>query len=261
MKLHWMVAIVLCLALTAVSHAQNEFAAYNPRALAMGTATAGVADDAFAWLDNPAGLAALNVPVAEGNTWGNDILGSYLHVSANSSSDNAWGVNWSGWMPERHLGAGAGYLDGSGGSKIYGAGFGMGLGDSGLSVGVNALILDDSSSETIFNAGLLYQIKQTNAQPLRIGLRAWDLTDKFGDGTWFDLGIGWRPTPQLLVAIDANDITDQFDNGVTVSGGVEYALTQTGEWKVRAGILDTGDTTKPTFGLGYAKDTWRIDAA
>ena len=55
MKSAWIVVVAVCVVLTSAAFAQT------PRQMGMGGAAIGVADDAGAWFQNPAGLGALNV--------------------------------------------------------------------------------------------------------------------------------------------------------------------------------------------------------
>ena len=121
MKLTWAAAVVLGLGLAAMAGAQN--APNTPRAMGMGSAVIGVADDAGAWAQNPAGLGALHVRTQDGKAFGNDVVIALGKVRP--GNDTALGINWSGWNPLTTVGFGAG-LNRMGDTKTFGAGVGMG---------------------------------------------------------------------------------------------------------------------------------------
>jgi hypothetical protein len=243
---------------------------FSPRSLGMGGGGIAVADDSVAWVQNPAGLGALNVPVMEGKTWGNDALGSYTK----EDDDHSWGLSWSGWTPAQKLGAGVGYMD-MPYSKSYGAGFGMGLKNSPLSLGINVVHTSwdsysymtsaaaksaSSDSQTLFNLGALYQFARPEAAPIRLGLLVEDLTNETDIGPWFDLGIAGKVTPDLLLAVDCVDVTNETDDGPYFDPGAEYTLPTAKAWKVRAGLYDSGDGHELTLGAGYSfVNNWRVD--
>jgi hypothetical protein len=257
MKHLWIVAVLLCLGLAMGAWAspailEFEFGALNARSLGMGFAGVGLADDAAAWYQNPAGLACLNVPVTEGAGWASDVQGSF----ADMFSTNFYALNYAGWSPASKWGVGAGGVKPQDGDTLYGAGVGYGFGNSGFSLGAN-FMRSSGGGSTLVNAGALFQIKQEALPAARIGLRAWDVTNQEG-GPWYDLGVAWSPVKQFLVAVDAWDLTDEFGGGVTVNGGVEYKFGTSDAWKVRLGAADL-DGYKLTYGLGYGMDKWRVD--
>jgi len=221
----------------------------------MGSAVVGVADDGAAWVQNPAGLGALDLKCEKGKEWANDAIGAYARLS----SVDAWGVTWSGWQPAKAMGFGAGYVN-MDSAQAYGAGFGMGIKSLPLSLGVNAKVMDPDagSSTTTFDLAALYQFVQPAKAPIRVGLVARDITDKV-QTTW-DLGVAWPATPKLLVAVDVRDLTDEFNT--LFNAGAEYKFGKTNEWTARLGEVDNGTDNNLTLGAGYAfANNWRLDAA
>lgn len=252
MKSVWIVAVLVVLA----SGAWAQIPGLTPRAIGMGGAAIGVADDAAAWLENPAGLPSLNVPCPEGKDWGHDIIGAF----ANVSDTDIFGVTWSGMKPSDGLGVGAGFLDIEDGGNVFGAGAGYAFRNSPFSVGANLAFLNPEvgDDQTVVNAGAMYRVMRTDRAPIKIGLTVNDITDEIGGAFW-NVGVGIPVTEKLLVAIDVNDISDEIDT--TVNGGVELTLGNQNEWKVRAGAIDTGDDHELTLGVGYKKPdaNWRAD--
>jgi hypothetical protein len=250
MKYAWMVAVLVCVVLTSCAFAQDIN--FTPRSLAMGTASVAVANDAGAWFQNPAGLASLNVAVPAGKQWANDVIGAYA-----DSGDSAWGFDWAGSLPSQGIGVGAGYADLSD-SKDYGVGFGMKFKTLPLSWGVNVVRNDPDAFDTTtyFNAGLMYKFVGPKAGPITAGLMVNDISNEFGGGTTFTLGLAAPVIDKLSLAVDAIDITSKIHS--MINFGAEYKLGEKSEWTVRAGDWD-GDLT---LGAGYAlPNNWRLDAA
>jgi len=255
MKSAWIVAVLVCVVLTSGVWAQT-----TSRSLGMGGTGTGVADDAAAWFQNPAGLGALNVPCQEGKTWANDAVGTF----ADYGDVNGWALDWSGWQPAKLMGFGAGFADIEDDVQIIGAGFGMNYKQTPFSWGVNIENVNPDDylldSNTYFNIGLMYRFPQPEKAPLRLGLVIADVTDESDNGPFFDLGVAWPATDKLLIAADVDDLTDEVD--VSFSAGAEYLFGMENEWAARLGALDNGDGHDLTLGLGYAfKNNWRVDAA
>jgi len=258
MKSRLVVAVVVLVVLTSGAWAQ---ALFSPRAAGMGGAGIAVADDGAAWFQNPAGLAALNVPVKEGTEYGNDVIFGF----ADTDEMSAWGLSWSGWKPSSNMGFGAGFGDVENLGSAFGAGFGVGFKDTPLSAGLNVMALNPDGTvvdeSTVLNAGALYRLSLGEGKaPLRVGLTVLDITDEMGGPVW-NAGLAWKATSDLLIAVDFNDLSDEGDQGVLVSGGVEYAFGSAKAWRARAGAMDNGDETDFTVGLGYQAKQWRLDAA
>lgn len=263
---------VLCLVVTTGAFAQ----AITPRALGMGTAQTGVADDAAAWFYNPAGLAALNVPVPEGKEWGHDALGFWSEYkiksssyadpisSQSSSSSSSWntlGGTWSGWRPDRLMGVGAGVVDIEDTSTSIGAGIGWASKSNPLSWGLSLVHHnpDNASGKLLVDIGVMYRFAQPNRAPIRLGLVGRDVTDQYD--FMLDFGAAVPATEDLLIAIDVLDVTGSSPDGPYVNGGVEYTMGRQGEWKLRAGINDTGSDRNLCLGAGYNWTQWRMDIA
>jgi hypothetical protein len=247
--------LLVVMATGALAQATLELYPLTAREMGMGGARVGVADDAMAWLQNPAGLAALNVPVAQGSDWGSDFIGNYTRLYSGDTSD--WGGTFSTWSPQRQMGFGAGYFRIYDDTNYFGVGFAKGFGTTPLSVGVNWTQFNDGGSDTLFDVGLMYRFVQPDRGPVRLGLVARDVSGTF-DGPWFDLGIAWPVTTELLLAVDATDVTDQTGDGPFFSFGAEYKFAPSG-WVVRAGGFDTGKQTDFCAGVGYGQNNWRIN--
>lgn len=266
MKTRLVVAVVVLVMLATGAWAQG-IGAISPRASGMGGASIAVADDAAAWYQNPAGLAALGVPAKEGSEYGNDILFAY----ADMDEMNGWGLTWSGWKPADNIGFGAGYASADDLGTALGAGFGAGLKDVPLSAGISVVALkaDDhmhltqfgvDDDETILNLGALYRLAMgEDKDPLKIGVTVTDVTDEFEVGPFWNIGLAWKPVSDLLLAVDFSDITDEMDMGTLINAGAEYAFGSAKEWRARVGVMDNGDESDFTFGAGYQAKQWRAD--
>lgn len=271
MRKVWLAALAMCL-IASGAWAQGAGVS-TARSLGMGGAVIGVADDAAAWYQNPAGLAALNVPVQEGKLWGADVAGIYANQDTTAGSIDSWGLLGSGWQPDKRMGFGLGFGDVEDYVTIIGGGFGMGIGDTELSAGISIVNQDyddvilpvqtgySSGSDTLLNLGFLYRLAREDSSPIRLGLLIEDLTDETDIGPWFSAGVAWPANPEWLVALDLRDITDESDNGPYLSGGVEYKPAKLANWAFRAGLYDDGEDHNLTLGAGYAWERWRLDAA
>lgn len=263
MKSVWVVLVCVVLASTAFAQIPVGL---SPRALGMGMAGIGVADDASAWFQNPAGLAALNVPVQEGETWGHDVSASYANVV---DLVDTWRVSWSGWEPEGSVGVGAGYLNvNTPGPTLVGlgAGVGKGIGSTPLSLGLNVVQLQAvGATRTLLNGGAMFRIGQGDRDPIRIGVTAIDLTDELNAGTFLNAGVAWPIMDSLLLAVDVIDLTEQISSiGIHANGGIEYRFGSNDEWAARVGVVDFGiSSIDPliTAGLGFSHNRWRVDGA
>lgn len=258
MKSAWVVAVLVCVVLTSSAFAQITFG-LTPRAAGMGGASIGVADDVAAWFQNPAGLAALNVPCPDGSEWGHEAGAAYADIMGM----DAYGISWSGWKPANNLGVGAGFVDVDGLGRALGAGFGIGSSSMPLSGGLNVININPAgpgSSDTLFNVGLMYRFEQPGRAPVRLGTTVVDVTDETGAGPFWNAGIAWPATPNLLIAMDVIDITDELDT--QFSGGVEVAFGNQREWRARGGFMDfIGADPELTLGVGYSQNRWRLDFA
>jgi len=282
------VAIVLACVLLATGAWAQYIGGISPRAAAMGGAGIGVADDAAAWYQNPAGLAALSVPCREGAEYGTQALFSY----ANSDGDDYFELSVSGWNPSQRFGYGGGYAtfdtghssidlaqyyysDGSR-VNIFGVGFGAAFSNLPLSAGLSLVSINGGGEyyyteqiglggldTNMLNAGLMYRVPQgADRDPIRLGVTASDVTNTTEFGPIWSAGLGWKPTKNLLVAVDAADLSDEIGDSVLVSGGIEYCLNDGGrQWFGRAGLMDTGDDHWLTLGAGFHGQNWHVDFA
>lgn len=256
MKKHMLLAVVVALVLAGSAWAQVT--GLTARSAAMGGAGIAVCDDAIAWAQNPAGLAALNVPVKEGNEYGNDAILLY----GQQDDVDLWGVSWSGWNPEEALGFGAGYSHMENGevNKKYGVGFGCALKNTNLSLGLNIISLDTEGDDaTLINAGLLYRWKLSEDKAVRLGLVAMDLANDLANEVIWNAGVAF-PINNLLVAVDLIDIGETANEEMLVNGGVEWC-PKNYPIKLRVGAMDMGDEHKVTAGLGWSRGPWRIEGA
>jgi len=253
MKLRLVAVALVCVLLATGAWAQT------PRAAAMGGAGIGVADDAAAWYQNPAGLAALNVPCPDGAEYATQAVFSY----SNTDDADSYEISVSGWNPGQRFGYGAGYVNAGGIFHGSGVGFGAGFKNMPLSVGFNVVNDRPDGDATVLNAGVMYRIAQGEGkEPIRFGLAIDDLTDRSGVGPTYHVGIGWKPVNNLLIAVDATDLTDEWDEGVGISGGVEYCFNDSArKWFGRAGMMDSGDDHLLTLGVGYQAKGWHVDFA
>jgi hypothetical protein len=247
----------------------------SARQLGMGGAAIAVADDAFAWAQNPAGVASLANKPKEDGKWAWDAAASYAQSNEISGDRlKAWDVSLSACDPADGMGFGAGWAQPKISDEkmnLYGAGFGMRVKAEGwnqLSWGVSVQRINwpsgaDLSDDTIFNIGLMYDVPIPDRKPIKLGLVVNDVTDKLGDlvegediyssliGRTWSMGTSFEISPRLLFAADMRG----FGNaGRTWSTGVEYKCD---EWAFRAGDLDGG----LTLGVGYKGSNWFIDYA
>lgn len=284
MKLGLVVSVLLLVVLATGAFAQH-FPLTTARALGMGNTGIGIADDAAAWHQNPAGLGMFNRKPLDGKTWANDVIGTYIHVGLDSSffsddtceennSSHDWNLQWSGWDACKKWGFGAGYGDTPDFAKEWGAGFGITPDNWPVAFGISAYRMDDltqinndscdnDNSHTLFDLGAMYEYKQSNCAPIRIGALVRDVTDETNDGPFLGIGASWYVTPELLIAADVDNATERHDTKARWGAGAEYSFGTCGEWKARAGVAEmpTVDETDLTLGLGYGMKDWRIDAA
>ena len=279
---HALVVVVLCLTIS-VAWAQSGFgtgrAFSTARAMGMGDAVVGVANDAAAWYQNPAGLGLMKstnsmIPLAS------DVVGTWASKDLGSQSAKERSITWSGSMTGRGLGLGLGYGDVEDSSKTYGAGFGMALKPGWLSWGLNVLRYDPQElataavtsaatttttnkqdADTRVSAGLMLQIPQLQSDPIRVGVTVQDIFDGSDHGPFVNAGAYWPVIKSLGFALDLRDITDRSEEGPLVNAGVEYQVGLLGNWTVRAGMVDDGSNRDYTAGVGIHLLKWRADAA
>lgn len=260
MKYMWAAVIVLCLT-ASVSFAQLGIG-ITARAQGMGSTGIGVANDNAAWFQNPAGLGAFGIAAKEGNSWANDINGTFA-----TNSEDVWGFTWSGAKSAANWGVGAGYLDYDGGS-VFGAGAGMQWKDTPLSLGLNVVRFDEDEeilgtsfgegSATLVNLGLMYRFEQEDKAPIRVGVVALDVADEWGGPVW-GAGVLWPATAELGIAVDVIDIFDRMGDGALINAGAEYAFRD--DITGRIGVVDEDGSHALTLGAGYKWGDYRLDAA
>lgn len=283
MKSAWVVAVLVCVVLAGSAWAQLPVA-FSPRGMAMGGAGVAVADDSSAWFQNPAGLAALNLSCREGKSWANDVSASYISFGGVDStpfdSFDAFRASWSGFMPEKGVGVGAGYANVDDLGTLVGAGVGTKIGNTGLSLGLNITNLDPAfvgvPDETLLNLGAMYLINQgADKAPIRVGVTVNNVTaeDLFGvpwDPVFVNFGVAWPITNDLLIAVDLTDLTEELNDlipimpGMQVNGGIEYRFGSNREWAIRGGIINLPVPTVDTqfsAGVGYSFGRYHVDAA
>ncbi len=265
MKKTLLMVIALSLVVSAAAWA-------TPRAAGMGGAQIGVADDAGAWLYNPAGLSSLDVPVQPGKVWGSDIIGGWYQrkfsgssssvgtLSSSSDKVTTWGVDWSAVDPAKGRGFGVGFEDTEDFGNLFGAGYGQRWNTTPWSWGVNVNRFnpDSGSAKRLFDIGFMYRMDRQVGAPVNFGLVVRDVTSEFD--TMLDLGVGFMASDKLLLALDIADVFDASDNGPYVSFGAELTAGKADERKFRAGLMDNGSDRDLTLGAGYSWGDWRVDA-
>lgn len=271
MKSALVVSVLLLVVLASGAFAQ---ALFTPRALGMGNTQIGVANDAAAWYQNPAGLGLLGLKPKEGKIWANNVQGAYMNLGLEvgdeciDDSETAWCGTWSGWDTCKKYGFGGGYGNISDIGHEWGIGFGMSLPKEPLAFGLNFIdvkndVSDDDcgdNSQTLLNFGAMYEWTQKNCAPIRLGAVVTDLTNQTDDGPFLGLGASWAAMPNLLIAADVNDVTSQVKT--TWGAGAEYGFGKCFEWKARAGVAEIFEGEHDlSLGLGYGYQDWTIDAA
>lgn len=265
MKTTWAVMAVLGVTLMASAWVTPALAlqaggvAVTPRSLGMGNTGIGIADDAAAWYQNPAGLGALNWEPRPGHHWTHQGLGMW---NRSDNDENAFAGTWSAYLPGMQLGKGAGWGWLGGAGRGGGFGLGKGLGDSGFSIGANAMYCDpyheDAESDWTVNAGLMFHADPMG-RPLRIGMLFSDLNNQTDNGPYWNLGASYRLNERWLLATDVLDVTDRTEEGPYLNFGAEYNLGGLRDWKLRGGLTDTWDGHKVSLGAGVKLGENRLD--
>ena len=263
MKYAWVAVLTLCVM---ASGAWAQSGLLTARSLGMGGASIAIADDAAAWLQNPAGLACLNVPAKEGNRWGSDAMATYLRFDPTAQGTvpapewEASAGTWSAWQPEKTWGIGAGvaYVPNEGTS--YGAGIGNNLGQGAWSWGVNFLtsLPQVGASETLTNLGLLYR-----APRFRLGVVGEDVLGRTQDGPLWNAGFAAPLSRTISLAVDVVDVTGKTLDGARFSGGIEWSFLSCRNLVLRGGLIDTSQASSSdhelTVGAGYKFNRCRVD--
>jgi hypothetical protein len=257
-----LLVVAVCLLVSAQAWAIMLPTFATPRAQGMGNVGVAVCDDAAAWEQNPAGLAALDIYQPAGNTWANDAILAYSNYNPGINFNN-YQLQWGGWVPDNRWGLGAGYSTLDGDSKWFGAGVGYGFKTVPLSLGASVTHNDFGGgfAFTSFDAGLLYRVVRDGKAPVRLGFVARDLSSAGSVGTTtYDAGISWPVTERLLIAADVIDLTGEFA-GANFNAGVEWKVGRGYPWRLRAGMLDYADSQHIAAGVGYVGESFRADAA
>jgi len=268
MKSRWFLAALLVVALSGsvMADAQTFNAAgplfMTPRQIAMGNAAIGVADDAGAWYQNPAGLAALNLTAAEGKNWAHDAILSNGFTPAGTDY-NILNGSWSGWKPAEQFGIGGGLSRWPEFINFGGLGVGTQFRHTKLLVGANFthyniehVLPPQGVSFTSYNVGLMYPFSDT----FKLGVRANNLSMVWSRKRFYDAGIGWRIGSRLLLAADATDVSNISDDGPYFNVGAEFKAGK--NMDLRAGMRDDGTEHNLAAGLGIRLNkSWRIDGA
>lgn len=243
-----------------------ERGAMSSRAVGMGGAVVGVANDARAWVFNPAGLPGINLTAEPGGSW-DGLAGIAWGTNRGTKNDT---MSLSASMkrtPDSNWGVGVGYLDSEKAFSAMGAGYGYQFKDSPLCVGASVYRVDPdfvgASAETAFDLGFMYSFAIEDREPVKVGAVIRDVTQDLFAGAkrTFDAGASWKVAPQWLVAVDITDITDESNAGPFISGGAEYTFGTNMEWQARAGFADDGQDHNLTLGAGYNFGKWSVDAA
>jgi len=263
MKMKWFIAVLLCVALSSSVMAQSFYNmpfAMTPRQIGMGGAAVGVADDAGAWYQNPAGLAGLNLTAPEDKNWAHDavLINGFTPADVDY---NAISGSWSGWKPADQFGIGAGLGRWAEYVNFGGIGVGTQFRHTKLLVGANFThynveFLPIGIGTTTYNVGLMYPFTDT----FKLGARVDDVSMADSSKRVYDAGLGWRIGSRLLIAADALDVSGVEEDGPFFNVGAE--LKAGNSLALRAGMWDDGTDNNLTAGLGFhINKSWRIDGA
>jgi len=219
----------------------------------MGATGIAAANDATAIDFNPANLPNMALDGADGITplsWGGTAtygMGDYTNLSVKIGAVGNEG-KW---------GAGLGYEHPNAGwnQDIWGLGFGANAGGGAWSWGVSATRAQWSGgSKTWINAGLVCNIPQVAAPPIRVGVLATNILENYGTPRLYNVGVAVPIGDRVLLAADYWDVTDEW--GRLLNFGAEVAVGP--EWCVRAGRLNEDWTTA---GAGYRNAKFSLDVA
>ncbi len=258
------IAVLLTVAALVCILAAMPAVAQTARNSAMGEIGVGLADDSTAFISNPAGLPGVTTFGQTFSPWPSRV-GVVASVEADWDRCGAW---YTARNVDQALGWGAGYWRHDfGGLEIdtLGGGFGMAIGDSGFSAGVNVINENQDVGmtatqngadldSTFFDIGVMYQRADALANRWRVGAVARDISDESGVGPWYDVGASVTMPSGLIVGVDLLDVTEEIDAVVNI--GAEFPIPMT-DFLVRAGAVD-GDLTA---GFGYRRDNWEFAAS
>jgi hypothetical protein len=266
------VATIVVLAVALLVAASVAGYCQTARSVGMGMTGVGLADDAAAWLFNPAGLADLKVaPKADDVSWtaiagqqfdtDSPLSEKFVHVAGAYGpqgfavgyirladvDSTVWGGGY-GFKYNQSLSFGASIIQGrTKGSSLYD------LTSSAAAAGT-------TTTQTFVDLGAMYQWKPSwgAGNPAKLSLVAFDTFGKVQ--TLWAAGFSTNIGSKLLVDVDVLDLRDKTAvDGVDKSGrmvdyGAEYPVA---DWlTLRAGSQD-GDFG---FGAGFVVgDGWKID--
>jgi hypothetical protein len=251
-----LVAMVL-LALVVATAATAQL---TPRATGMGGAVIGVADDAGAWADNPAGLSG----VAFSGSGGWDGIFTAAYGKDRQVDTKDWTATSAvKFNPESRWTFGFGYLDVENNFSLGGGGVAY-RHDDRLSLGANIYRWDPdflgARKETMFDLGLMYSMPLTNRPPLKLGLVVRDAGEKRSRAMW-DFGFSWVVNARWMLAADVIDITNEMGQGPYLDAGAEYCFRNSSDSRFRIGMWDNGNDPDLTLGVGRKFGSVTVDAA
>jgi hypothetical protein len=260
--------VMLVLVVLGCSSAWAQFVA-NARELGMAGVGVAIADDAAAVYQNPAGLACLGIKGDPGQSFVNDVAATYLNANMPGTpfSGTIESLSWAGFSPASGWGLGAvaaGESDSLSpvSAKVYGVGLGKALWNTHFTLGASFIRWDigmgfPSASGNVLTAGAMFG---RPGDRLKVGVRANNITEDdfiIMDGVMtFDAGIAWQINSRLLLAADGIDITEKLDP-LVYNVGTEYCVNPS--WTARLGVGDVSNDARWSGGLGFRKDSWRLD--
>ncbi len=237
----------------------------DARVLGMGLTRVGLPGSSTTFSDNPGALPTVQ-------TWGLSLSPWPARVSGTATVDSEsdgdrYGIAGSARNAAATRGFGAGwatfdgtYID----EDLFGIGYGC-VCCCGIMGGVSLYhrtweTSDQMSTEqngsgdnTWFDVGFFHQF-DLPLNTWSVGVVARDVTDEFGSGPTWDLGVSVELPTALLIGADLVDVTDETNSVLNV--GAEWPIPLS-PVVVRAGLAD-GDFTA---GAGYRIGNWEIGAA
>ena len=252
---HVIAVVVLLLGLASAGFCQWNYTgltsdSVTARWMGMGGTGTAAANDEGAIDFNPALLATLDLGMPMNS---NSPLASKGSLTGSTGEYDAFSVKVATVNVEQGWGAGVGYehatkwwID-----DILQVGVGYKIPNTQLSVGAQVANWEGDYQGFL---GAVYDFPQKELSPIRLGAVWGNFTSADGVPSWLNLGLVVPVTPELRLAVDMWDATDNMWKTFW-SFGAEYQL-QDGI-AVRAGALD-GDFSA---GAGYKRDAWSLDAA
>jgi len=92
----------------------------------------------------------------------------------------------------------------SGGGNVWGAGIGLNYKQTPLSYGLTIERNNPGfgGGDTEFILGAMYRFAQRKTAPVRVSLVAFDVFNNSDGGPWYDAGVAWPYSRNLLLAAD-----------------------------------------------------------